>query len=88
MGLGLNPAASTASESNEPDQHGDRIAGGNPHNFSLAPAFGRRGLAAEGRRQRGVGGYPPGLNLVVADSYRFVALCLMALCSVTLAVKF
>src|ERR1700737_576870 len=32
------------------------------------------------------GGDPPGL--IVADSYRFVALCLMALCSVTLAVKF
>ena len=46
------------------------------------------GAAAEGRRQRRAGGYPPGLNLIVADSYRFVALCLMALCSVTLAVKF
>ena len=57
--------------------------------LSLAPAFGRPGEAAEGRRQRRVGGYPRCLIVaVVVDSYGWSSLCFVALGPVTLAVKF
>ena len=54
--------------------------------LSLVPGFDRRGWRPKAGTSVARRGYPPGL--IVADSYRFVALCLMALCSVTLAVKF
>jgi hypothetical protein len=48
-----------------------------------------RGEAAEGRRQRRVGGYPRCLIVaVVVDSYGWSSLCFVALGPVTLAVKF
>ena len=47
------------------------------------------GEAAEGRRQRRVGGYPRCLIVaVVVDSYGWSSLCFVALGPVTLAVKF
>jgi len=36
--------------------------------LSLAPVIGRRGEAADGRRQRRAGGYPARGGLIVADS--------------------
>src|ERR1700719_108887 len=56
--------------------------------LALVPGFGRPGVAAKGRHQRRAEGYPPAL--IVGDRYgdSFVSLCFMALCAVSLAVKF